>query len=166
MLWTITQFSTEKEAICLSYNQLLFCEKCVGVLVVMWGVEGCLVKVGGVDIVMYSTGYSHACSINHTTFCCCSCRGAYRERSVALLLEWPCQVWQELLNTDRRSLNPFLICKKISKWCHTLSRQCRFPQINEDAAHLPWAVWMLCTQPMDITHRTHQLLQLLSIACR
>lgn len=85
---------------------------------------------------------------------------------------WPCQVWQGLFHTDQRSPSPVSLRQKKTKKKKpgmvslSLSQQGRFPQNSEDTAHLPWAVWMLCTQPMDITHRTHRLLQRLSIAYR
>lgn len=80
------------------------------------GMEGRLVKVGGVDTEMYRTGQSHACSINLTTFCCHSCCGAHRERRGALRLEaagWePCRVWRGLLHTEQRSASLFLFGKR------------------------------------------------------
>lgn len=70
------------------------------------------------------------------------------------------------LISDHRARIPSARKKKPTECCHSLSQQGRFPKNSEDTAHLPWAVWMLCTQPMDITHRTHRLLLLLSIAYR
>lgn len=67
----------------------------------MWGMEGCLAKVGGVVTEMYRTGHSHACSINLSAYCCRSCRGAHTERRGALLLGRSCQI-QQLFLTDQR----------------------------------------------------------------
>lgn len=95
-------------------------------MVVMWGMEGCLVKVGGVDTEMYRTGHSHACSINLTTFCCSSCCGAHREQRGALRLGDHVKSGRGFftLISDRRA--PFLFGKKKPKkknpeWCHSLS---------------------------------------------
>lgn len=111
-------------------------------MVVMWGMEGCLVKVGGVDTEMYRTGHSHACSINLTTFCCRSCCGAHRERRSTLLLGDHVKSGRGFftLISDRRA--PFLFGKKNQKKQHgmvslSLSQQGRFPQNSEDTAHLP-----------------------------
>lgn len=72
----------------------------------MWGMEGCLVKVGGVVTEMYRTGHSHACSINLSAYCCRSCRGAHTEWRGALLLGRSCQIEQGLFRTDQRPASP------------------------------------------------------------
>lgn len=105
--------------------------------------EGCLVKVGGVDTEMYRTGHSHACSINLTTFCCRSCCGAHREQRGALRLGDHVKSGRGFftLISDRRA--PFLFGKKTPKKQKpgmvslSLSQQGRFPQNSEDTAHLP-----------------------------
>lgn len=87
-------FQRQKETI-LSINNLPYMSCDSG------GVSGggcCLVKVGGIDTEMYRTGHPHACSINLTTFCCRSCRGARREqeRCAPFYWRWLCRVWRGL----------------------------------------------------------------------